>query len=161
MKDKKKIIVLAGIAAVLAIAMQVFAKPFRVRGDCMAPAINDGQWCFVNRAASWSFEPVRGEIVMFDHETKTWVSRVVAVAGDEIQIDEGSIAVNGKVLTEKGVERDWTAWRQGSYAIDQPCRVPPGHMFVLSDKLSAQSDDSRVFGPIKISRVVGRPLFGN
>lgn len=73
-----------------------------------------------------------------------------------IQITEGNVIVNGVSLDERGIHRNWSGWKHGSYAIDKPLQVPSGHVFVLSDNLSAQHDDSRVFGPISNSSILGQ-----
>lgn len=140
-------------------AVQVFAKPMRVRGDCMEPAIRDGQWIFVNRSAYWRHTPVAGHIVLFQHEGTTWVSRVVAVGHDRIELTGGGIVVNGSLVADDTVVRDWREWNQhGKHAITQPLEVPEGHVYVLSDKLAAKHDDSRVFGPIAIDRIMGKAI---
>ena len=140
-------------------AVQVFAKPMRVRGDCMEPAIRDGQWIFVNRSAYWRYTPAAGHIVLFQHEDKIWVSRVVAVGHDRIELTGDGIVVNGRLVADDSIVRDWREWNQhGKYAVTQPLDIPEGHVFVLSDKLAAQHDDSRVFGPIAIDRIMGKSL---
>ena len=64
--------------------------------------------------------------------------------------------VNGSALQEDSkVARSWPGWKHGSFALDQNFDVPVGHIFVLSDKLSAQHGDSRVFGAIAEKRYSG------
>ncbi len=143
------------IVVALIIGVQAFAKPYHVPGDCMEPAIKDGQYIFVNRVSPYLRQHQIGDIIAFNHEGKGWVSRVVALETDTIQIIEGSIVVNGVALQNAGIHRSWPNWRYGAYAIDKQLQVPPGHVFVLSDNLSAQHDDSRVFGPISNESIIG------
>lgn len=130
-------------------------RPYRMFGDCMEPAIKDGQLCFLNKIATYFREYRIDDIILFKHEEKAWFARIVALENDTIEINEGRILVNGVVLQEAGVQRDWTHWKYGTYAIEKPMTVPSGHVYVLSDKLSAHHDDSRVFGPIKKSLILG------
>ena len=153
MKNHYKIIVLSVVA--LIIALQAFAKSYRVSGDCMEPAIKDGQLCFLNRVSPYLAKYQIDDIIVFKHEGKPWVSRVVGLENDTVQITEGNVVVNGVSLEENGICRSWESWKLGGYAIDKPFQVPPGHVFVLSDNLSAQHDDSRVFGPISNESIMG------
>lgn len=64
-------------------------------------------------------------------------------------------------LDNTGIHRNWSGWKLGTYAIDKPFQVPSDHVFVLSDNLSAMHDDSRVFGPISHSSILGLLWCGN
>jgi signal peptidase I len=152
MKKRYKIITLL-VASI--IVVQALAKPYHVPGDCMEPAIKDGQHIFVNRVSPYLRQHQVGDIIAFKHEGKDWVSRVVALETDTIEITEGSVVVNGGAIQDAGIHRSWSNWRYGAYAIEKQVQVPPGHVFVLSDNLSAQHDDSRVFGPISKESIIG------
>jgi len=132
----------------------LFAKPYRTSGDCMEPAVKDGQFVFLNRVLPYLRQYKIGDIILFKHNEKIWISRIVALGKDTIHITEGDILVNGISLKDT-VHRDWTDWKYGNYAIDNPLQVPLDHVFVLSDNLSAHHDDSRVFGPIPKKSILG------
>ena len=142
------------LIAVLALR-QTFAQPYRILGDCMEPAVTDGQLCFLNKISPYLRQYQIGDIVAFKHEGRVWFSRVVALETNTIQITEGSIVVNGAALQDAVVHRSWSNWKQGVHAIDKPLQVPLDHVFVLSDKLSADHDDSRVFGPVSKGSIMG------
>ncbi len=148
-----KIIVL--IVITLIIAVFAFARPYRVPGDCMEPAVKDGSSVFLNRTLPYLRQYQIGDIIGFKHEGKAWISRIVALETNTIQIIEGSIIVNGEALNDAGICRSWPNWKHGVYAINKPLQVPLAHVFVLSDNLSAQHDDSRVFGPIAKKSILG------
>jgi len=131
MKNHYKTIILIVVA--LIIGVQAFAKPYHVPGDCMEPAIKDGQHILVNRVSPYLRQHQIGDIIAFKHEGKGWVSRIVALETDTIQITEGSVVVNGVAIQDGGIHRSWPNWRYGAYAIDEQLQVPPGHIFVLSD----------------------------
>ncbi len=153
MKKKHKVIVLTVITLIIMIG--AFAQPYRISGDCMEPAIMDGKLCFVNRIAPYLRQYHKGDIILFKHDGKVWVSRIVAVETNIIQIIEGSVVVNGVTLQDVGIHRSWSNWKRGDYAIDKPFQVPLDHVYVLSDNLSAQHDDSRVFGPVSKKSILG------
>ncbi|TAL61624.1 MAG: signal peptidase I [Legionella sp.] len=132
-----------------------FARPYHISGDCMEPAIKDGKLYFLDRITPFLRKYQINDIILFNHEGKTWISRVVALENNTIQIDEGRIVVNDNMLPNNKITRNWSKWKYGSYAINQPFQVPSHHLFVLSDNLSAQHDDSRVFGSVSQESVLG------
>jgi signal peptidase I len=131
------------------------AKPYYLSGDCMEPTVRDGQWCFLNQVSPYLRKYRINDIILFTHEKKVWISRIVAIENDVIKINNGHILVNHVALENTTIHRNWRGWECGTYAIKQPFQVPTGHVFVLSDNLSAQHDDSRVFGPIPNSVILG------
>ena len=153
MKNHYKIIIL--VVSVLIIFTWAFAHPYIVPGDCMEPAIKDGSHVFVNHISPYLRRYQVGDIIAFKHEGKDWVSRVVALETDTIEIIEGKVIVNGVALQNAGIYRSWSNWRYGAYAIDKQFQIPLSHVFVLSDNLSSQHDDSRVFGPISKESITG------
>lgn len=152
-KNNYAIIVLTVIT--LIIVFWGFAWPYRVSGDCMEPAIKDGKVYFLNRILPYLRQYQMDDIVLFKHEGKVWISRIVALETNTIQITEGSVVVNGAAFQDTEVHRNWSNWKLGSYAIDKPFQIPLDHVFVLSDNLSAEHDDSRVFGPVSKKSVLG------
>ena len=154
--NKYKIIIFTMIALiVLAIIFLGFARPHCVSGNCMEPAVKDGKLCFLNRISPYLRKYRLDDIILFKHEEKVWISRIVALENDTIQISEGNVIVNGSPLQNAGIVRSWANWKYGTYAIDEPFQVPSGHVFVLSDNLAAQHDDSRVFGPVSKESILG------
>ena len=139
----------------LTIVVMALARPYRVSGDCMEPAVIDGHLCFLNRISPHIRQYKIDDIILFNHEEKVWISRIVALETNTIQISENRIIVNDTPIQKVGIHRSWSNWKYGIYAIDKPFQVPLNHVFVLSDNLSAQHDDSRVFGPISKKSILG------
>ena len=153
MKNHYKMIVL--VVSVLTIVTWGFAHPYNVPGDCMEPAIKDGSHVFVNHISPYLRQYQIGDIIAFKYEGREWVSRIVALETDTVQITEGNVIVNGVAHQDDKIVRSWFNWKYGTYAVDKLFQVPLAHVFVLSDNLSAQHDDSRVFGPIAKDSIVG------
>jgi len=155
MNNRYKIITAAAVLILLIIVGREFATPYRLSGDCMEPTIRDGKLYFLNRLSPYLRPYQIGDIIIFKHEGKDWISRIIALENCTIQITEGHVIVNGVALDDKEIHRNWSGWKRGSYAIDKSFQVPADHVFVLSDNLSAEHDDSRVFGPISNSSILG------
>lgn len=142
------------IIGIVIIISWAFAWPFRISGDCMEPAVKDGQLRFLNRTLPYVRPYQIGDIILFMHEEKVWISRIVALESSMVEIVAGNVVVNGAILQDS-VDRDWSHWKHGTYAIEKPFKVPLDHVYVLSDKLSADHDDSRVFGPVSKKTILG------
>lgn len=142
------------VGVLLWAAFTVFAKPYRVAGDCMRPAFQDGQLYFLNRAIPYLRQYRINDVVAFKHEEKIWISRIVALGGNSIQLSENTIIIDG-IIQKDQIHRNWSDWKYGSYATSATFQIPKNSIFVLSDNLSAHHDDSRVFGAILKDSVVG------
>ena len=85
-------------------------------------------------------------------EPDIYVCRVVAVAGDTVEItDNESLIVNGNTMIEPNI-----FYRTPRYEgfVNYPITLREGEVFVLSDKREG-GEDSRYFGPVKIDEIVG------
>lgn len=95
-----------------------------------------------------------GDIIAIKGSEKTnyknYAKRVIAVEGDTIEIIEGRVYIDGVVKDEPYVER----WRMEEMA---PVTLTENELFVLGDNRS-KSSDSRFFGPILKSEVLGKIL---
>jgi signal peptidase I len=80
-----------------------------------------------------------------------FIKRIVAGPGDEVYIMEGHVYRNGKRETDR-----YMAPCVGALECNfpVPIRIPPGHWFMMGDN-RGESDDSRFWGPIPASWIVG------
>jgi signal peptidase I len=99
--------------------------------------------------------PLRqGDIIAFERrdgdESRTYLKRIVALAGDTISMHDGSVIVNGaRVVWPGAVLADH--WNMRSSVI------PVGAVFVLGDN-RGESNDSRSFGPVPQASIIGKAL---
>jgi signal peptidase I len=91
-------------------------------------------------------EPHRGEIVIFRAPTddKDYIKRVVGLPGEEVEIKENQVYINGSPLDEEYIVLKGSPPSQANFG---PLSVPDGHVFVLGDNRNS-SYDSRFWGPL-------------
>jgi signal peptidase I len=117
------------------------------------PTLEVGDRVLANKFVYRLTEPERGEVVVFgsvgEGDDQKLIKRVVGVAGDEVEVRNGTLLVNGEDREEPYLNRSLPF--NGSYG---PSVVPEGHVFVMGDN-RANSADSRVFGPLPIENIEG------
>jgi signal peptidase I len=132
-------------------------QPVKVEGTSMMPLLDDQERIFVNKFV-YRLEPIeRGDVVVFRYPrdpSKSYIKRVIGVAGDRIRIDGGQVYVNGEELDEDYVPPAYTDARSAKEFV-----VPPHAYYVLGDHRS-MSQDSRDFGPVDQSLIYGKAVFG-
>jgi signal peptidase I len=132
-------------------------QPVKVEGTSMMPSLEDQERIFVNKFV-YRLEPIeRGDIVVFRYPrdpSKSYIKRVIGMAGDRIRIDGGRVYVNDEPQNEDYVPEVYADQR--SYP---EMTVPPNSYFVLGDHRS-MSNDSRDFGPVNQSFIYGKAVFG-
>ncbi len=132
-------------------------QPVKVEGTSMMPGLEDQERIFVNKFV-YRWEPIaRGDIVVFRYPrdtSKSYIKRVIGVAGDRVRIDNGQVYVNGEAVEEDYVPSDYADAR--SYP---EITVPTHSFFVLGDHRT-MSNDSRDFGPVNERFIYGEAVFG-
>jgi signal peptidase I len=152
------------VAMLLAGLVQAFAfQPFWIPTSSMVPTLGVYDRVLVQKAF-FTWRDVReGQIVVFSHppldhcagpQEGDLVKRVIALPGQTIYSSGNSIYVNGRLLAEPYLPHHDPlgppiASRQ------HPYRVPPGDFYMLGDN-RADSCDSRYWGPIKGSSIIGK-----
>ena len=132
-------------------------QPVKVEGTSMMPGLEDQERIFVNKFVYRIESISRGDVIVFRYPrdpSKSFIKRVIGVAGDKIRIVEGAVYVNGAPITEDYVPPQYSDWRT------QPeITVPERSYFMMGDHRN-MSNDSRDFGPVAQSYVVGKAVFG-
>ena len=144
---------LAVVAAVAILVATLWMPVLQITGASMAPTLVDGQ--FVVAVKKSEFQT--GDITAFYYNNKILIKRVIASAGDWVDISEnGDVYVNGVLLEEPYIKEK----SLGECNIELPYQVPDGKVFVMGED-RAVSLDSRTtaVGPVSKEQVLGRVVF--
>jgi signal peptidase I len=173
------------VAIGLALLVQaLLVKPYRIPSTSMVPTLVKGQRILVNRLAT---DPGVGDVVVFhppagandafgnqcgnpaqgpghaqpcDRATRqassqTFVKRVVGLPGDTLSIRQGFVYRNGVKETGSYIQ---SCPDPSICTYSETITVPRGHYFMMGDNRGV-SDDSRYWGPIPQSWIIGTAFF--
>jgi signal peptidase I len=140
------------LALLLALGIRTaVVEAFVIPSGSMEPTLLIGDRVLGNKFWFWLTEPHRNDIVIFTPPRNAhlvagaMIKRVIAVAGDTVEVREGKVIVNGRSVTEPYVKE------QPLYYLP-PTPVPPGMLFVLGDNRNA-SYDSHAWGLVPRSHL--------
>jgi signal peptidase I len=181
--SKSKIVSSVALLVVVAliIAKFFFIDFAIVPQNGMFPGVPAGNFIFFTRRSYSDVADVRrGDVVLFDRVERDgkqyrYVWRVIGLPGDQIEIVRDLVMVNGQSLQRERLRQDGdlvifremnsnaiyeVAYPQHTNGKGQPTAsvtVPEKHLFVLGDN-RYDAVDSRYFGPISFSSIMGKKL---
>ncbi|MCL2152352.1 MAG: signal peptidase I [Oscillospiraceae bacterium] len=124
----------------------------RYQDPSMDPAIKDGDLVIFYRYIKDGYLPQ--DAVALEYKGHKQVRRVIATAGDEVDISEDGLMVNGALQQEPGIYQKTERYQDG---VEFPLIVPEGHVFVLGD-FRVDATDSRVYGCVEIEKTLGKVM---
>ena len=146
------IILLVSFVLVFGFVRPFVVEAFWIPSASMVPTLKYGDRVLVNKFIYRFTEPQRGDIIVFksvEGDGQDLIKRVVGVPGDEIAVRGGKLFVNGEPQKEPYVNKKYPD--RSFYA---PTTVPKDHVFAMGDN-RANSQDSRVFGPVPEKNIEG------
>ena len=159
------------IAFVLAMFIRTFfVQAFKIPSGSMRMTLIEGDRLMVNKLRYGPKVPLtkkrlpglgkpqRGDIIVFvfpEDPKKDYIKRLIAFAGETVEIREGKIYINDQAV-EDPVIQDIYYYNRGNYGeANQKIKVPHDSYFVLGDN-SSSSKDSRYWGFVPKESVIGR-----
>lgn len=130
-----------------------------VTGESMSPTLSDGDSLIVDKISYHFIDPRRYDIVVFPfqyQEDTFYIKRIIGLPGETVQISEGKVYVNGKVLNDPYAYEEI---RNPGLA-SGPVTLGQDEYFVLGDNRN-NSIDSREpsVGVVSRDDIVGRAVF--
>lgn len=142
---------IAGIAFIVVLLFTFMFGVLRVTDIAMDPSIKDGDMVFWYRLDK---EYVASDPIVVSYEGESQVRRVVAVAGDTVDITEEGLLINDSLVQEHDIFGETLHYEDG---ISLPITIEDGQVFVLGDRRT-DSIDSRLYGPIDIKDTLGKVM---
>lgn len=138
------------IAGIIWAALHYVYGVYRMNDISMSPSLKDGDLVFFYRMQK---ELKAGDIVIFEDETgRLTAERVIAVTGDEVDIDETGLKLNGSYQHEPSITSKTYRFES---EVSFPVKPGEGEVFVLGDNRE-HAKDSRMFGCVGKSAVKGK-----
>lgn len=161
-----------------------YMEAFYLPSNSCYPTVMQGDRVLANKAVYDRGEPQRGDLIVFrspENRHARYLKRIVATEGDTVEVKDGQLYVNGGKCTRQDLGAR-TVRSQGREVSGRVCietngsatypvfvgdaesrpaqaavrvTVPKHHCFVLGDNRPL-STDSREFGPIPLTSVIGR-----
>ncbi len=141
------------------------AQPYKVQQQSMEHTLEPDQYVLVDKLTPRFETYKRGDVVVFtppadwvQEDGTPFIKRVIGVGGDTVEIHDGSVFINGTKLNEPYTYRDTPADPpQPTTAQVDASRwvVAQGDLFLMGDHRQ-NSQDSRTFGEVPVSQVIGR-----
>ena len=161
-----KFLGLLALILVLAIFIRMFVfSPFEIPSGSMENTILPSDMVFSEKVSYKFKSPEAGEIVTFadpHQEGRTLIKRVIATEGQTVDLQDGSVFVDGKKLeepyTKDSVPSSYPLSTASGVDIEYPYKVPEGEIWVMGDNRT-ESADSRYFGSVPVSSVSGHANF--
>jgi len=124
--------------------------PYKEPG--MAPAIKDGDLVIFYRYTRAGYLPQ--DVIALEYNGQKQTRRVVATAGDTVDISADGLVINGALQQETGIYQKTERYQDG---VSFPLVVPEGQVFVLGDSRMVATD-SRMYGCVKIDDTLGKVM---
>jgi signal peptidase I len=163
-------VILMGVLLCTVLLRTYVIQSFYIPSPSMVPTLAVGDRIMVNKLSYDLHDVHRGDIVVFKRpplemqDFPDLVKRVIGLPGENVSSKDGHIYINGKPLNEPWLPNSPSSYT-GALPDDQhpqfnmpgPVKVPADEYFVMGDNRT-DSEDSRFFGPIPKSLIVGRAM---
>jgi signal peptidase I len=173
-------VLLYAIPDAYGLLMPTRIQSFQIPSQSMLPTLLVGDRLVADGWAYWGKDPKRGDVIVFDYPRDPkikYVKRVIGVAGDIVELRQGELYLNGKMVPQRRSGKPNTfenGWEHVEYIENLegvehpifrvqpmqvsdfgPVTVPEGQFFTLGDNRD-RSNDSRVWGFVKREEILAQ-----
>jgi len=164
------VVVLLSAVVIAAVLRTFVVQQFYIAGPSMETTLWGDDRVLVNKLAYRIGEPSRGDVIVFDRITTNGgevqhddlIKRVIGLPGETIELRSCDVYVNGTLIDEPWLPADMKdvaidpAQRCGTADVE-PTKVGDDQVYLIGDN-RPMSFDSRAFGPVDMSLIVGKAM---
>ncbi|RLC74556.1 MAG: signal peptidase I [Chloroflexi bacterium] len=146
----REILETALLTAILFLILNTTTARFQVRGSSMEPTLHNEQYLVISKVTYWVHPPERGDIIVFqppNNPDEDYIKRVVGLPGEQVEIRDGAIWVDGDFLEETYIANS-TPY-SGAWSLGEK------EFFVLGDN-RGNSSDSHSWGLLPQKNIIGK-----
>ena len=144
---------LAVISAIVILVVTLWMPVLQITGSSMEPTLEDDQLVVTLKTKRCQ----QGDVIAFYHDNRLLIKRVIATAGQSVDVrEDGTVLVDGVPLEEPYVKEK----SRGACNIQLPYQVETGQIFVMGDDRPISVDSrSSLIGTISTEQILGQVLF--
>ena len=166
-RDLIEVLVLV-VVIFLGIKLSFESRP--ISGSSMEPGLHTDQYALINKLDYIFGSPQRGDVIIFHYPqnpSDIFIKRIIGLPGDTVVITPTTVAVNGVTLNEPYISKadNCAVMIQAELETATQCQtmtmtktLGPNEFWVLGDNRLV-SDDSRIWGPLNRSFIIGKASF--
>ena len=156
----KELFKLIFISLLIVVPFRIYvAQPFIVEGASMDPTFETGDYLIVDELSYRFKSPERGSVLIFKYPkdpSKSFIKRVIGLPGETVSISKGRVTITNSAHPD-GLKLEEPYVVLVSKQDELTYAVKVGEYFVLGDN-RISSADSRLWGPVPESNIIGRPI---
>lgn len=150
-------VVLVALAIIVPVRM-FLVQPFAVSGSSMDPTFLNRDYLVIDEISYRLRSPERGEVIVFRFprdRSQFFIKRLIGLPGETIRVKDGGVFIINNGREQKLDESSYLPTGTVTGGANQEVVLASDEYFVLGDNRGASSD-SRAWGPVKRSDMVGR-----
>jgi signal peptidase I len=168
-----ELVSVVAVAVIVAVVLRAFVvATYSIPSGSMEPTLQVGDRIVVDKLAYHLHGVGRSDIIVFTTPplencagppVSDLVKRVIGLPNETISLSEGNVYINGRFLAEPWLQASvrhetYAGPSSAPYSLHHSFKIPSGDVFVMGDNRT-ESCDSRYWGPVRESTIVGKVDF--
>lgn len=148
-------------ASVFVVVYLFLMQPHQVSGSSMFPTFTDKEYLLTDKVTFRTRAPRDGDVIVFKapiNENFDFIKRIIATPGQTVEVKNGQVLVDGKILDEFYLPKTYTTAPGQFLHEGESYTVRPEELMAFGDNRD-HSSDSRDWGPVPYRNIIGKVFF--